>query len=181
MTPEAPISVLNVIEESQSLLLALSVVAGTEQDAAETRERVQECLSRREPSETIEEHVVRAAMEVLTGSKPSEPVVGHPIPVEPHLAETLGLAWVGWARGDLAGALHLLVKCSPGIQSRKQESGMTRAALRHWSEALRHLLGGDTAEAYRLWNRAIEVSTIFGLDITPMVRWTCAASFYPAA
>lgn len=181
MTPEIPPEVWNVIEESQALLMALAVVEGTEGDAEGACERVRQCLGRRGPSETVEEHVIRAAMTVLTGSPPTEPVIGAPVPVEQHLVDTVGLAWVGWARGDLAGALQLLVKCGTVLDGRRHPSGMTLQSVRYWTEALRHLLTDNPAEAHRLWNRAIEVATIFGLPHTSMVRWTYAASFFQDA
>lgn len=140
---------------------------------------VQRALASRQPSETVPEYVVGAAMHHFVGSQMTEPVVGVPIPVERHLEEALGLAWAAWARGDVEETQRLIGKVEPVLQRRQHASGMTLMGLGLWCRAIRLLLAGMRDESRKLWSRAVEVGSTFGLEATDMMRWTFAATFRP--
>lgn len=161
-------------QETRLLAVVQGVIEGAE--SVETARRLaQELHGTRRPSETVSDLIVTEALAVLAQEPRRQVLVEPPIPVGQHLADTLGLAWAHWMRGNQQEATSLLDKPTPHLD--RQEAGsMTCLALRLWQQALTYLSDGQERQALTSWRRAIEVATIFGLEATSMIRWTYAAS-----
>ena len=176
MPLDLPPELLHALEDHQALLAAVDAANGRH-PVDEAREAVRRILVPAEATETVAEHVSQAAMRRFVGEPVTGPVIEAPIPLQEHLEDAVGLAWVAWARNDGQEARKLLARIEPLIEARRHGSGMTLLGLLLWGRALVALLDGDHGEARTLWGRALEVGTTFGLDATTMLRWTYAATF----
>ena len=172
----APAELLVWASDHTAMYQAMGAANGSV-SAESAQETVREALLARPPSETVSEYVVGVAMHGFVGQESPEPVVEVPIPLERHLDDTLGLAWAAWARRDVEEAQRLAGKVYPFLMRRQHASGLTLMALSLWCRAISLRIIGLEDESRKLWKRAIEVGSTFGLDATDMMRWTFAATF----
>ena len=178
-------NISDILLEHQALTAAYDAVRATRLDVTYVfpMEHVKSALANRGVSENILDYVTTEAMVHLTGGESKEPwVMMPPTPVAAHLGETLGLAWVAWTRGQKELALDLLAKVTPPLHERvtfpRQSSGMQIFALTFWAKALNLLVQGNLRESQKLWDRAIEVATVFSLEISLVLRWAYTATFF---
>lgn len=176
MTLDLPPELLAAFEDHTALLGAIAAANG-QNPLRDAQKAVQPFLLPPEEVETVTGHVSQAAMRRFMGKAVDGPIIDAPLPIQEHLEETVGLAWVAWTRGDVEGARKLLDRTRPFIEGRRHESGMTLLGLLLWNRAISTLLDGNREEARRLWGRAMEVGTTFGLEATDMIRWTYAGTF----
>lgn len=180
--PYAEEGIRGLILENDALRTASLATLG-QVELGLAKEAAKEALRLRPPSETVTEYVVGAGIHQVAGVPFGEPPIQHP--VDATEAELLGLAWMGWIRGDLEAAKNLLVLAAKSDRSDSlmdlelplSQDGMAQRAHFEWATALGYLLHDQTASARKFWNRAIEVASLFGLDSTGMIRWTYAATF----
>ncbi len=85
--------------------------------------------------------------------------------------------WTVWAGGETPkGASAVLTKLEQTKRNDRSDA-LEMMALRLWAGAVRALLQKDPLEARRLWCRAMDVASNFGLEAQPVVAWSYAASF----
>lgn len=177
MTPTAsvlPPSVQQVVREGDALTVALQAVRTGRAENA--RRMVREALQARPPSESIESYVVRAAMSRLAGVTHDEPPIDAPTPVHAHVADYIGLAWLAGQQGNDERAATLLEKVGQVWPSLHLNRNMANKVVELWWSAVGNR---DRDESGRLWIRAAELATTFGLETGTVIRWTYAATFLP--
>lgn len=166
-----------IFREGRALQRGNLVAAGHE-NADEVRAEILGLLVERGNPHTTEEYVVNVAMGYAGGS----PYHGAPVLLPDHdpkdgVGPYIGLAWTEWVLGRhtfaheaLKGALYWLRRADLRC------SGMERFALELWGGAVEKILAGNLSEARVLGARATEVTTLYGLEVGDMIRWTLLAT-----
>ena len=170
-----PESVSGLLAEMTAQGAAERVMDG-EGSITDALHAIERALSTSEPS-----RVNRLAMQCILGSVPPslETVQPDESDEEVFLFDTVALTWVGWlTQSEDRKRLKRY-----GVRLRKGPKGstgaVTRMALQLWMDAVERLLEGDRTEAQRLWCRALEVGSSFGIEAHPTILWTYLATFWP--
>lgn len=177
MTPTEsvlPPSVQQVVREGDALTVTLQAIKTGQRENA--RRLVREALQTRPASDSIESYVVRAAMSRLAGVGHDEPAIDAPTPVHAHVADYIGLAWLAGQQGNDERAAALLGKVGQVWPSLHMNRNMSSRVVELWWGAVGNR---EPGEAGRLWIRAAELATTFGLETATVIRWTYAATFLP--
>jgi hypothetical protein len=130
---------------------------------------------------TVEGHVVDVALaHVLAddtrGTLPAGPEAS-PADWSRYVFESVALAWCKWvveANPEALGLVERLRKSEPALES----GALTLAALYDWAGAVEALASNNMAESKKRFERALEAGAQLGLDATPTIMWTYAASFF---
>jgi hypothetical protein len=160
-------SILAVFAELDALnrtILHLEDGIGTRD---EIRALVRSALDRMDPTEDVPEAVTRTAMRHISGL-PQEP-----LPTAKSLPEAVALAWAAWITTGVDPVTLTMLKARTG--QGEGLGGMHALALRYWIEAME--AGRDAGP--RLWKRALEVSSSFGVDSHSTLQWAYAATCWP--
>ncbi len=172
-----PDSIQQIALESDALSVALTALRSGQPDRA--RKLTAKALGSRPASDSIESYVVHRAMCRVAQLPASEnPVSTLPVPLSRYAADAVGLAWVFWLDADSEKVTEALGKVTEALARDITGRGMEQHTVALWGEAV-GLLPTDPSESARLWQRASELATTFGLDAATMIRWTQVASFLP--
>lgn len=175
-------SVSTIIFEMSALNAALSAIdAGL--DIEEARTLVRSALKRKSVPETLDEHVVIAAMRRISGEVVVVPSVKiHKDPWDRRLADVTATSWLAWAKGEFTPALSQLPPLLRDHDERDKIPGEDGAiqllSISFWGEAVVQLAKGDLVAAHRFFRRALELGSQFGTETHPIVSWSYAASFF---
>jgi hypothetical protein len=90
---------------------------------------------------------------------------------------TLCRAWLTWTQGDVPASVLADIR---GVQrTETPDEVVDSMVIQFWAKAMVALFEGDLAEARRLWRRANDLASSFGLDSQPAIAWSYAATFFP--
>lgn len=141
------------------------------------RAEVRNLLGERGTPQTTDEYVVTVAMGYAVGTPYKGPIILPDHEPKDGVGPYIGLAWTEWALGRhtfaheaLEGTLYWLRRADLRC------SGMGRFALELWGGAVEKTLEGNLPEARILGARATEVTTLYGLEVGDMIRWTLLAT-----
>jgi hypothetical protein len=162
-----PPDVLAMITETNALNSALLIVDEGTGTVEEAQKLIQKAFETKSTPKSATDHIILTAMRHILGG-PLEP-----IPIEgAYIAECVGLAWTDFLRGkDVRPALTLI---KPLLDTSKSLGAMHVMALQFWIQAIE---AGKTTEGRRLWKRALEVSSSFGVESHPMLQWAYVATW----
>lgn len=155
--------------ESRALSKALECVEGQE-DCEQARELTREALScSREPG--LLGLILRCAMTKVLGDLPIVEGLPEAEPLIPAFVET-SRRWLIWVTGSPLPEIPFSQGASWGA--------IQDLALTYWSKAVEALsIGASRKEARRLFRRATDFSSSYGVPINQAIQWTYAASFFP--
>ena len=172
-----PPSIQQIALESDALSVALVCLRTRRPEVA--RDLAAKALVGRADSDSIESYVVRRAIsEVAQKPHGENPVGTLPVPLSRYAADAIGLAWTFWLDADSEKATDALAKVRDALTRDITGRGMEQHTLALWGEAV-GLIASKPSESARLWQRASELATTFGLDAANMIRWTQVATFLP--
>lgn len=176
MTMTLPPEVLFAVQESKALAHALDVLDGGSTDRDAARNCVEGVLSKLHVLEA-EDQLIQLAMAKIAGTiLPEGALAIETTSPDRKLFTTVAHAWSLWARGDSEGAKKVLREGGDDITAKG--AALHLMSLHFWSGAVKALTQGETAEARRLFLRAIDIGTQVGTETVPAIQWTYAASFF---
>jgi hypothetical protein len=180
----------NVTQDPEEMLLELdalnaaaNVVEGRT-SANGVRDFIRSVLNKRSTSPDIENILVTSAMTRVAGLAVS-PVSSmlQPTNWAKRVAQTVAIAWIGWASGQVNTTETLLKKLRNEQRTEEyvQESSgaVNLMSLYFWAGAVEALAQEDLSTSKRLWKRSLEVGSTFGTSSSLLVQWSYTASFFP--
>jgi len=162
--------------ETKALSSALNCLTGYDMGATITQ--VESVLRDRENLNDAADITTQCAMRFILGY-PIEVPSFNPAkrPRDRHIFEVTAKSWIAWARKtDQEKALEDLQAVPTTLSGRK--AALHLMALRPWKLAVEALLKKDALLARKLFHRASELSSHFGVESSPVIQWTYAASFF---
>lgn len=178
MTSHDPVLVL--LEQGRALTAALDAIEHA-RHPGEAHRLVRRVTPLVEPDDIVET-VAAQAMAYIAGTNAPK---GSDLPVT-----------VSADDQELAEAITILCRASSAylsgegvdLASVRKVAGMTTKdaavhamAVRFWAGALEAVVGNDMREAQRLFRRAYEIASSFGVESQPAIGWLYAAVFLPRA
>ena len=92
------------------------------------------------------------------------------------VAENLITAWMRWT---LDGVTHSVEAALERMEDGREDHSIEALALQYWATAIQSLAYEDQMTSKRYFDRAMEVSSQWGLAVNPPICWTYAISFLP--
>lgn len=165
--------VVVLLEQGLALQVALRAVDMSE-DPADARMRCGRVVKDTHPESLIEDTIVVAAARIAC-LKTRPPKKREPGDLAQPIA-TLCDTWVAWALGRV---VHDLAAVEAIAKTEAVPEAVHALAIHFWAKALSALLKGELDESRRLWRRAVELTSSFGLDSQPAIVWSYVATFFP--
>ena len=156
----------SILLESQALSEVLKCVEG-KGNCEYARVLTQEAFYCLENSD-LSSLVIQCAMKQVLGKIISIEEFPKKFP-KVHIFVETSRRWLSWVSGaPLEG---------PSFQE-DSNGAIQHLALTYWSSAVEALLKGESQEAQRLFRRATEFSSSYGVQFNQAIHWTYAGSFF---
>lgn len=169
-----PIAV--TMEQGLALSACLRAVEGSEEPFA-AKQLTADVLPAIQPEDLVET-TAAAAMAVIAGARPPR---GSDTPVgEAEVSGAITAICAVW-REWIAGRKPDMRRLAEASTNNASEGVIQAMAVRFWAEALISQIQGEEADARRLWSRAMELASSFGIESQPAISWTYAATYFPRA
>lgn len=173
--------VLVLLEQSRALTAALDAIEHA-RHPAEAQRLIRRVAPLVTPDDIVETTAARAMAHIAGTNAPKGSVLPVNLPVEDgglsDAITTLCLASDAYLAGEKVDVAA--VKLIAGTLTAK-EAAVHAMAIRFWARAIESVVEGDMREAQRLFRRAYEIASSFGVESQPAIGWLYAAVFLPHA
>lgn len=176
-TTGVPENIQPLLREAKALNGILATIEGRSEPIPEAIRHVRDALGSRGEATNVSDALIQLAMEKIVGN-PNPPVIhrsstGSFDYFDHLLAEDTACQWMSWV---LDGPVYLLWP-SEG-EKLPVESAVHENVLRLWRSAIVQLAKNDLEESQRLWKRAMNMGSQFGVESHVMLSWAYAATFF---